>query len=68
MSVKRLKGPFRIVEDNSCDYFLIPADKYYQWYNEYLCSDEYEDGNIPDYARYIEGFGSVDVYVKEEDL
>ena len=48
----KIKGPFTIVDNASCDSYIIPAANLDHWYKEWMFSEAYENGEIPDYAVY----------------
>jgi hypothetical protein len=66
MSMKtKVKGPFTIVDNDSCDPYIIPVDKLDHWYNEWMFSEAYDNGEIPGYAVYC---GSNRVTFKRYEL
>jgi hypothetical protein len=51
-----VKIKYSLVQDDSCHWYIIPSDKKQHWFNEWMFSEEYNDGITPDYVHsYVDG-------------
>ncbi len=47
-----------LVQESGSDWYVIPADKQKDW-NEWLMTEAYEMGEMPDWAVYIAGYWDI---------
>lgn len=61
-----MEGRYRLAQDDSCHWYLIPADKATEW-EDWAYSEEAELGDTPEWASRLNGYPGLVTFEKPEE-